>query len=247
MSYAATQYQLGIITPTYNEAGNIRDLIQQIYEQASALQIKTQYLIIDDNSQDSTRQIIEEMIEEINDPNFVITLHRRTGKMGLASAYVTGIKMLKNSCDVIVTMDGDLSHSPRYLAEMLPAMSKGSDLVIGSRYVAGGGISGWSTWRLLLSRLGSLYAQIILTTPIKDFTGGYNMYRSAIFDTLDLSTIQAEGYMFQIEMKYRISKLGFQIIEIPIIFTDRIAGESKISKKIIFEAFFGVIKLRLGI
>ena len=240
------QFALGIITPTYNEGDNVRELIQQVYETVTELALPTLYLIVDDNSQDSTRNIVEEMIKEINDPNFVIKLYRRPGKMGLASAYIEGINMIKSECECIVSMDGDLSHPPRYLKEMMNSINGGADLVIGSRYVAGGSIRGWGLFRLFLSRIGSLYSSFVLWSKIHDFTGGYNMYRSSIFDRLDLNKIKAEGYLFQIEMKYRISQLGFKVVEVPIEFVDRVAGQSKISRRIILEAFFGIWKLKFN-
>jgi dolichol-phosphate mannosyltransferase len=238
------KYKLGIVTPTYKEKGNIAELVQRTHDACVKAGIKAVHLIMDDNSPDGTADEIRDWISKINDENYELRIHVRPGKMGLASAYTQGFEMIKDEAEYLLSMDADLSHKPEYIGELLSKAAEGYDLVIGSRNIPGGSVKGWKMLRILISRNGSRYTRTLLGVKIYDFTGGYNLYKTEIFDKLDLNTIKAQGYLFQIEMKYTVAKLGFKFAEIPIEFPDRTHGHSKISKKIIIEAFLGVPKLR---
>jgi len=201
-------------------------------------------LIMDDNSPDGTAQVVTNFIKENQSIYLELELKVRPGKMGLSSAYKQGFEYLKNGVEYLLSMDADLSHDPKYIPNFLNEAKKGYDLVIGSRYVNGGGVVNWGPVRKFISRFGSFYAGLILGGKINDYTGGYNFYKSSLFNSLDINRIQAQGYLFQIEMKYSFFKMGKKITEIPIIFHDRVDGKSKLSKSIVFEAFFGVPKLK---
>ncbi|MCX6746395.1 MAG: polyprenol monophosphomannose synthase [Candidatus Parcubacteria bacterium] len=225
-----------VILPTYNERENIAKLVREILAQNLSLDI----LIVDDNSPDGTGQLVEDLRKII--PQLFI-LHREK-KEGLGRAYISGFKWaLDKSYDYIFEMDADFSHQPRYLSSFLEAI-KGSDLVLGSRYIKGGGTQGWSWLRELISRAGCFYAQIILGLKIKDLTGGFKCYRRKVLESIDLNKIKSNGYMFQIEMTYKAIKKGFKIKEIPFIFQERARGRSKFNKKIIWEAIINCWRLR---
>jgi dolichol-phosphate mannosyltransferase len=241
------EYKLGIVIPTYNESENILELLERIKEQVDKQSIKTLVLIMDDNSPDGTAEVVEQNTPNLESNFLEVRVHVRPGKQGLASAYKQGFAKIKDEVEYLLEMDADLSHQPRYFPQFLKLAEQGYDLVIGSRYVKGGGVEGWTWDRQLISRLGSLYSTIILLTNIRDFTGGYNLYRSSVFDTLKLDSLQAEGYLFQIELKFKTRRAGFRVIESPIIFPDRSRGQSKMSGSIFWEALFGVVKLRLGL
>ncbi len=215
-----------IITPTYNEKNNIEALIEKIKNSVDA-----HLLVIDDNSPDGTGQLLEKLKNE------KLKVIHRPKKLGLGTAYIEGFKYaIQNNYDFVIIMDADLSHNPEYLPEFLEKLRL-CDLVIGSRYIPGGGVIGWPLNRKLLSFLGNLYAKIITGLPIHDCTSGFMGFKREVIKYLLNENIKTEGYSFLIELKYRSFKNNYKICEIPIIFTDRIAGKSKISKKIIFEAY----------
>jgi len=229
--------RLLIVIPTYNEVHNVKKLIDKIRKYVSNCGL----LIVDDNSPDGTASIVKEM--QGHDKN--IYLIQRDGKFGLASAMITGFKWgLNNGYEYLCEMDADLSHNPKYLIKFIEKINE-YDFVIGSRNIQGGGVLNWPLRRKILSKLGSLYARIILSTPFYDSTSGFNIWRKQVLEDINLDTMEAEGYGFLIELKYKAYKKGFSFKEIPIIFEDRIGGVSKISKKIIFEAFWKVPLFRL--
>jgi dolichol-phosphate mannosyltransferase len=225
-----------IIIPTYNERNNIIPLIEEIEKY-----LNTDILVMDDSSPDGTG----DAVREIQKYKPFIYLIQRPGKMGLASAYLQGFQYaIEHDYDAVFEMDADFSHNPKYLPHFISAL-KDSDLVIGSRYIPGGGVKNWSKIRELISRGGNFYARIILGIPIKDTTGGFKCFRVEALKQFDLKKISSEGYSFQIEMNYLFHKNGFRVEEIPIIFEERREGQSKMSKKIFLEAMKQVWKFRL--
>lgn len=227
-----------IIIPTYNEEENIENLILEIKKTLENYDYSI--LIVDDNSKDKTRQIVEKYVD-----NKSLYLLKRQGKLGLASTYTDGIRFsIDKGFDCFIEMDADFSHNPKYLPIMLEKLRE-NDVVIGSRNIKGGGVSGWSLIRNIISKGGSLYSRLILSCPIKDLTGGFNGWKKSVIDDIGLDNIVSKGYCFQIEMKYRAHKLGYKIIEFPILFEDRKFGKSKMSKSIFFEALINVFKIRL--
>jgi dolichol-phosphate mannosyltransferase len=239
-------FDLAIVVPTYNEKGNINELLGQVQEVVENNKIKTLVLVMDDNSPDGTSQIVESFITKNQSPFLTVQIKVRPGKMGLSSAYKQGFSyILANyKSQYLMEMDADLSHKPMYIPQFIAQAKLGFQAVFGSRYVAGGGVENWGWLRRKISFFGSLYTRTILGLPIRDFTGGYNFFAAEIFDKLELDSILAEGYLFNIEIKYRLAKLGYKFCEVPIIFPDRTAGKSKFSKQIILEAVLGVWKLR---
>ena len=242
-------YKLGIVTPCYNESQNIEQLLSQIDEVVCGNKIKTLILIVDDASPDGTALIVRKMIKENQSEFLDIRILERIGKLGLGTAYIQGIGQIKAECEFVMEMDADLSHQPKYIVDFLKvAHLNNLDLVVGSRYIDGGGIENWDLKRKAISRFGSLYAKTILGVNVNDFTGGYNMFRSKFLNKINLlEQIESIGYLFQIEMKYRSIKAGAKFTEVPIIFPDRVNGESKMSGSIIKEAAIGVIKLKLNV
>ncbi len=229
--------RLLIIIPTYNEVQNIKELIAEIRKYLSDCGL----LIVDDNSPDGTANTVKEM--QRHDKN--IYLIQRDGKLGLASAMKIGFRWgLNHGYEYLCEMDADLSHNPRCLKKFIENIDD-YDFVIGSRYIPGGGVMNWPLGRRILSKLGSLYARSILSAPLSDFTGGFNMWRRKVLEDIDLDTIKSEGYGFLIEMKYKAYRKGFSFLEVPIIFEDRTRGVSKISKTIILEAIWKVPLFRL--
>ncbi len=227
-----------VIVPTYNEKGNIKALAEDILGLKKGLDL----LFIDDNSPDGTGQIADDLASRHDE----ISVIHRPGKAGLGRAYVTGFKhALENGYDSVITMDADLSHDPKYLPEFLQKLES-YDLVVGTRYIKGGGVVNWPWYRKLISRGGSVYTRLISGMPLHDTTGGFNGYRREVLETIHPEDIRSEGYSFQIEMKFRSWKAGFRIVEVPIVFVDRTTGRSKMSRKIFIEAIFMVWKLRLG-
>jgi dolichol-phosphate mannosyltransferase len=228
-----------VIIPTYNELENITDLIPDILNRHKNLDLDI--LVVDDNSPDGTGNYIEDLSKSESR----VKLIRRAGKLGLGSAYIEGFKYaLKNSYDYIFEMDADYSHSPKEIKNFLKAI-KNYDLVLGSRYVSGVNVVNWPIKRLLLSYFANKYTRIITGLPIHDATGGFKCFRRAVLEKIDLNKIKSNGYTFQIEMTFKAWKKGFSIGEIPIIFIDRTAGQSKMSRKIVREAIFMVWKLRI--
>jgi dolichol-phosphate mannosyltransferase len=226
-----------VIVPTYNEAANIGPLLSRIFAATSAVEV----LFVDDASPDGTLHEINEA--KVRFPGRVHCLER-AGKLGLGSAYIAGFRWaLARDYGFVIEMDADLSHDPQYLPVMLETLKR-YDVAVGSRYVFGGGTRNWGLWRRIISRLGSLYAQIILAQAVQDFTGGFNGWRRRVLERLDLDYIGSEGYAFQIELKYRALQAGFRLKEFPIVFADRRVGQSKMSKSIVYEAIWRVIAIR---
>ena len=233
-----------IVVPTYNEISNLRDFVTQLFEKAGHQAPlhgieKFHVLIVDDNSPDGTGELADELARD-NPQIFVI---HRLAKEGLGKAYIAGFSWaLDRKYDVICEMDADLSHNPKYLMDMWVAL-KYSDVVIGSRYVDGGGVKNWGLMRKLISRGGSLYVRTLLKMNIQDITGGFNAWKTEVLEAIDISSIESEGYAFQIELKWKAWKKKFKIVEIPIIFRDRLKGKSKISRRIIVEAAIRVANM----
>jgi dolichol-phosphate mannosyltransferase len=230
-----------VLVPTYNERDNLAPITAAILSAAPAAHV----LVIDDGSPDGTGTIADGLAAA--DPR-IFVMHR-TKKEGLGRAYLAGFDWaLRSPADYthIITMDADFSHDPRYLPGLVDAVGEGAaDLAIGSRYVAGGGTVGWSLPRKLLSRGGGIYARAVLGVPIRDLTAGFNCYARRALAALDLSAVAASGYGFQIEMKYRVVRAGFKVVELPIVFPDRTRGASKMSAGIALEALALCLRLRL--
>lgn len=227
-----------VIIPTYNEVDNVRDLVEHIYQHQPEIHI----LFIDDSSPDGTAEVIKTMQEKYA----CVHLIQREGKQGLGTAYLTGFKWaLKEGYKYVFEMDADFSHDPKEIPHFLKAIAE-NDLVIGSRYIKGVNVINWPLKRLLLSYFANVYTQIVTGLPVKDSTGGYKCFRREVLETIDLDGIRTNGYGFQIEMNFRAWRKGFRIQEIPIIFVDRVHGESKLSTRIMWEAIFLVWKLRFG-
>ncbi len=229
--------RLLIIIPTYNEVHNVPEVLKQIFSVLPNAHI----LFVDDASSDGTAAHIKHHDDYLKK----IFIFERLGKLGLGSAYLEGFNwaLSKNFYHAICQMDADLSHNPKYLVQMLQKIQT-NDLVIGSRYVTGGGVENWGFIRKCISYFGSFYARTILGLNIQDLTGGFNLWRSSILQKMPLDKIQSEGYSFQIELKYRAFQKQFRIAECPIIFKDRYAGQSKMSFKIFIEAFYRVIQIK---
>ena len=226
-----------ICIPTYNESENIRQIIPAIL----AVTPHAHLLIIDDNSPDGTGHIAQGIAQA--DPR-VFVLHR-TQKGGLGPAYVAGFGWgLERGYEVIMEMDADFSHQPSHLPALLEQIGS-YDVVVGSRYIAGGGTTDWGLVRRLISRGGGVYARAILGLDIQDLTAGFVAWRRHVLEAIDLSDVEASGYVFQIEMKYRAARAGFKILEVPIVFPDRVAGASKMTPNIALEALWRVWKIRL--
>ncbi|MEO0020163.1 MAG: polyprenol monophosphomannose synthase [candidate division WOR-3 bacterium] len=226
-----------VIMPTYNEAGNIERIIPIVLAQSPELDI----LVIDDNSPDGTADIVKRIVEE----NPRVKLIRRERKLGLGTAYVLGFRYaLDNGYDYCFEMDSDFSHPPEKIPEMIAALNE-YDLVIGSRYSDGISIVNWPMKRLLLSYFACLYARKVTGCPIRDLTAGFKAYRCDMLKKLDLNALKEDGYGFQIEIDFLIWRKGGRIKEIPIVFTERRTGVSKMSKRIIWQAFILVLRLRL--
>src|ERR1700722_7815234 len=218
-----------VIIPTYNEAENIERILRRIRASLPEAGV----LVVDDGSPDGTGDLVKAMTVELPD----VHLLARAGKSGLGSAYRAGFAWgLEHGYDALVEMDADFSHDPGALPSILSPLSQGFDVSIGSRYVDGGSIPNWARHRHLLSQSGNRYASVVLGLKVADSTAGFRAYSADLLRELDLGLIRAEGYGFQIEMTYRTKQLGAAITEVPIIFVDRAAGESKMSSKIMFEA-----------
>lgn len=227
-----------IIIPTYNEKENIEELIGEIFKVVPSVNI----MVMDDNSPDGTADIVR----KIQANNSQVHLTVREKKMGLASAYITGFKWgLENGFDWFYEMDADFSHKPQYLLDFESSKPE-YDFLVGSRYIKGGGVVNWPLSRRFISIGGSIYAKTILGAPLHDLTGGFNCWSREVLEAINLDTIRSEGYSFQIEMKYRAYRKGFKYKEIPIIFEDRTAGKSKMSKKIVIEAMYKVLFFRFS-
>ena len=228
-----------VCMPTYNEAENLRPILRAIHDEMPAIDV----LVIDDDSPDGTGEIADEIAEQ---EDYVHVLHR-TEKAGLGPAYLAGFDWaLARDYDGVVEMDADFSHQPKYLPQMVDQLGN-YDVVIGSRYVAGGGTEDWGALRKFISRGGGRYARAVLGFDIQDPTAGFVAWRREVLEAIDLQSVDSSGYVFQIEMKYRAYKAGFSILEIPITFPDRLAGESKMSADIALEALTQVWSLKFGV
>lgn len=228
-----------IIIPTYNEVGNLRPLLGEIFERVP----ETDILIVDDNSPDGTGKLAEEMHNE----NPQIHVLHRPGKLGLGTAYIVGFKYaVAHGYEAAFEMDADFSHDPRYLTDFLQAIEH-ADLVIGSRYIPGSCTPNWSLARRLISGSGNIFARFMLGIPVYDCTAGFRCYRREVLQSIELDNIQSQGYAFLVELAYHVMKQGFKIVEIPIIFTDRRSGKSKMSHKIVIEALTYVLRTRFSI
>jgi len=228
-----------ICLPTYNERENLEPMVERLGEILGSDGI---VLVIDDNSPDGTGEIADRLAAE---RPWVHVLHRPR-KEGLGPAYLDGFRRaLELEADLIFELDCDFSHEPADVPRLAAATAE-ADLVVGSRYVRRGGTKNWGLLRRLISRGGSLYAQILLGVPIRDLTGGFKCYRREVLEAIDLDAIRSKGYAFQIETTYRALRAGFRVVEVPIVFTDREVGGSKMSKAIVLEAVWKVPALRLG-
>jgi dolichol-phosphate mannosyltransferase len=222
-----------IILPTYNEAGNVLQLSGEVLAKGASVEV----LVVDDNSPDGTADLVAGAGRE--EPS--LHLLRRSSKLGLGTAYLAGFRYgLENGFDYIITMDCDFSHSPRYLPEMFKAIAD-HDMIIGSRYVPGGGISNWPLHRRALSAFANFYARFLLRLPVHDCTSGYRCYRREVLETVEPFNIRSSGYSFLEEMVWRVHRAGFRIGEIPIVFEQRTAGVSKIDSSEIYRAAWHVL------
>jgi dolichol-phosphate mannosyltransferase len=226
-----------ICLPTYNERENLEAMLRALAP------LGVEVLVVDDNSPDGTGELADRLAEELD---FVSVLHREH-KEGLGPAYLAGFRRaLADGADYVLEMDCDFSHKPADVPRLIAACENGADLALGSRYVTGGGTENWGRVRRIISVGGSLYARAVLGVPFHDLTGGFKCYRRSVLERIDLEAIQSKGYAFQIEGTYRTLRAGFRVVEVPITFIDRTAGESKMSRTIFLEAVKKVPSLRLA-
>ncbi len=227
-----------VIIPTYNEIENIEKIIRAVFALEQAFDI----LVVDDNSPDGTAQKVKELQGEFSQLHLTV----RTKKEGLGLAYIHGFEWaLAKDYTIIVEMDADFSHDPKDLPRLYNSIKNGADVAVGSRYVNGIAVVNWDMTRLMLSYFASKYVHLITRIPIKDTTAGFVAYKREVLEKIALRKIKFVGYAFQIEMKFKAWKLGFNVVEVPVIFTDRTAGESKMHGGIIAEGVFGVIQMKL--
>lgn len=229
-----------VIIPTYNEIENIEKMVHTVF----ALPREFELLIVDDGSPDGTAVKVKELQKQYQGK---LHIEERKGKLGLGTAYIHGFKWaLVRDYDYIFEMDCDFSHNPSDLVRLLEACENGADVAVGSRYTKGGKVSNWPIGRILMSYFASVYVRMILWISVKDTTAGFKCYKRKVLETIELDKIRFMGYAFQIEMKYSAIKKGFKIVEVPIMFTDRVLGVSKMSTKIFKEAFLGVLQMRFN-
>lgn len=228
-----------VIIPTYNEKENIENIINAVF----ALPVMFDVLIIDDNSPDGTAAIVERMQKQWDGR---LHLLKRSGKLGLGTAYIMGFKWCLNAgYEFIIEMDADFSHPPKKLLELRQACIDGADVAIGSRYVSGVNVVNWPMGRVIMSYYASAYVRIVTGMNVRDTTAGFVCYRRNVLEAIDLDKIRFKGYAFQIEMKFTAFKMGCRIKEVPIIFVNRVLGTSKMNSSIFGEAVFGVLQLRI--
>lgn len=228
-----------VIIPTYNEKENIENIINAVF----ALPVMFDVLIIDDNSPDGTAAIVERMQKQWDGR---LHLLKRSGKLGLGTAYIMGFKWCLNAgYEFIIEMDADFSHPPKKLLELRQACLDGADVAIGSRYVSGVNVVNWPMGRVIMSYYASAYVRIVTGMNVRDTTAGFVCYRCNVLEAIDLDKIRFKGYAFQIEMKFTAFKMGCRIKEVPIIFVNRVLGTSKMNSSIFGEAVFGVLQLRI--
>ena len=230
-----------VIIPTYNEKENIQKMIETVL---AINEHQFDILVIDDNSPDGTGEIVDRMIA--NQPDRVHII-KRTGKLGLGTAYITGFKWaLAQGYEYVIEMDADFSHPTNKLHELQAACATGgADVAVGSRYKTGVNVVNWPMGRVLMSYYASMYVRVITGMDVRDTTAGFVCYRREVLEAIDLDNVEFKGYAFQIEMKFTAHRMGFKIVEVPIVFVNRVLGTSKMSSGIFGEALFGVIKLRL--
>lgn len=229
--------KISIVVPTYNERQNIGRLISRLLDLGPEIDI----LVIDDSSPDGTAEVVEAIAQG----NPRVRLVKRAGKMGLGSAYIMGFKMvLAEGADLVIQMDADHSHDPQYIPGLIDALAD-HDVALGSRYVKGVNVVNWPMSRLLLSYFANIYTMIVTGLPVHDATGGFKGFRRCVLEAISLDDVISDGYCFQIEITFRAWRKGFRLIEIPIVFVDRTAGASKMSKRIIWEAVWKVWWFRL--
>jgi dolichol-phosphate mannosyltransferase len=230
-----------ICLPTYNERANLEPIVRRLGDVLASLDAGARVLVIDDSSPDGTGELAERLTSELP---FLDVLHRMR-KEGLGPAYIAGFhRALEHGADRILQMDCDFSHDPADVPRLLAA-GEGAGLVLGSRYVEGGGTENWGRGRQAISRFGSLYARTILGVPVHDLTGGFKCWRREALEALPLDRIRTKGYAFQIETTYRAIRAGFEVVEIPIVFAERRSGGSKMTRGIVLEAMWKVPELRL--
>ncbi len=228
-----------MIIPTYNEADNIQKIIPEVLKNSTP-ENEFNVLVVDDNSPDGTA----ELAESLNMSN--VSILKREKKSGLGTAYLAGFKYaIKNNFDFVFEMDADFSHDPKYLKVFIEKILEGYDLVIGSRYINGISVLNWPLRRLIMSYLASVYTRLVTGLKVMDTTAGFMCYRVASLKQINLDEVRSNGYSFQIEMKFKFYKRGYKIFEVPILFIDRREGESKMSRKVVYEAYFMVWKLKL--
>lgn len=229
-----------VIIPTYNEKENISNIIKAVF----GLEHRFDILVIDDNSPDGTADIVKGMQQQYADR---LHLMQRPGKLGLGTAYIAGFKWaLEAGYDYVIEMDADFSHNPKDLTPLHDACAKqGADVAVGSRYITGVNVVNWPMGRVIMSYYASAYVRFITGMKVRDTTAGFVCYRRQVLETINLDQIKFKGYAFQIEMKFTAYKLGFKIVEVPIVFVNRVLGTSKMNSSIFGEALFGVIQLKL--
>ena len=232
-----------VIIPTYNESENIHAIVEAVMAQPQDFHL----LVVDDNSPDGTGNMVAELQKHYNSETPRLHLLRRAGKMGLGTAYIDGFHYgIDNGYEYMLEMDADFSHDPKDLNRLLLACAEGNaDVAVGSRYVTGVNVVNWPMSRVLLSYFASMYVRLITGMTVQDTTAGFVCYRAEVLKTIELDKIRFVGYAFQIEMKFTAWKFGFNIVEVPIIFTDRTLGQSKMSSGIFKEAVFGVIQMTI--
>ncbi len=229
-----------MVIPTYNERENLPEIVRQLL----ALDDRFRVLVVDDTSPDGTGAVADDLAER--SCGRVDVLHRAR-KQGLGRAYIAGFeRALATDVPVIAQMDADLSHRPEDLKTMVEAMTDDVDLVLGSRYIAGGATEGWPWHRRMISRAGGWYAGVVLGVPIRDLTGGFKVWRRELLRSIDLESITSDGYSFQIETTYRAVRHGARVAQVPILFHDRVAGKSKLSRRVVLEAALRVWAFRFG-
>lgn len=229
-----------VLIPTYNEKENIERIIREVFSLSHVFHI----LVIDDGSPDGTAEIVKHLQGEFTGKLYI---EERAGKQGLGTAYIFGFKWaLKHDYEYIFEMDADFSHNPHDLIKLREACVKGADVAIGSRYIKGVNVVNWPMSRVLMSYFASVYVRFITGIPIQDATAGFKCYRRIVLETIELDKIKFVGYAFQIEMKFTALQHGFRVVEVPIIFTDRTEGTSKMSTHIFREAFLGVIQMKIN-
>jgi dolichol-phosphate mannosyltransferase len=230
--------QILVVTPTYNERDNLPIFVRAVLEVAPEAHV----LVVDDASPDGTGEVADAIVAS----DARVSVLHRPSKLGLGTAYVEAFAWaLQRGYDVVVEMDADMSHDPRYLPSLLSAIDAGADVALGSRNVPRGGVEGWGIGRHVLSKGGSLYARAILGVSVRDLTTGYKAYTRRALRAIDASSLRSNGYSFQIETTYRALRKGLRVVEVPIVFVDRRAGRSKMSRRIFAEAVVEVWRLRL--